>query len=110
MTTEQMRAKCDPLVGMPFVLLPGTPANHVVVGETWDGTKLRAEQVQMVWNDMLLMDAIAGVGSYASHSLNALEKAALEIAERLYGISAAAAVPKWLMYPKLYGACEWGKG
>lgn len=96
----------DSMVGRPFVLLPGSPANHVVCGETYEGVKIRALAVQSVWNDMLLMDAIEGPGAYAG-GLSSFNRACLEIAERLYGVTAAEGVKIWLQLPKLRKPCEW---
>ena len=94
-------AVIDSLMGMPFVLLPGKPAGHKVMAHTRDGRiKVRAAAVQGVWNDMLLMDAIDGAGSYAGRA-GEFELKILELAEEFYGVSAADAVKRWLQFPKL---------
>ena len=101
MFSDPKRAVIDSLVGMPFVLLPGKPADHKVMGHTRDGSiKVRAAAVQTVWNDMLLMDAIDGAGSYAGRA-GEFELKVLELAEEFYGVSAADGLKRWLTLPKL---------
>ena len=90
----------DSLVDMPFVLLPGKPQNHKVMAHTDGGIKVRAGAVQTVWNDMLLMDAIGGVGSYALRA-NGFELKILALAEEFYGMSATDGLKHWLTLPKL---------
>ena len=48
---------------------------------------------------MLLMDAIDGVGTYA-RSVVGYETACLEVAEHMYGMSAAEGLKHWLGMPK----------
>ena len=98
--------KVDQFIGLPFVLIPGIPPDHTIAGETYEGVKLRVGAVQMVWNDMLLMDAISGIGTYARTALP-LELACIEVAERLYGVKAADAVARWVLMPKIHKGCEW---
>ena len=50
------------LVGSPFIHLPGNPHAHQVLAELPDGQKIRVGGVEMVFNDMLLMDAISNWG------------------------------------------------
>jgi hypothetical protein len=104
--SPQKQAVMDSMVGRPFVLLPGKPAGHVVMGESWGGQKLRAAEVQQVWNDMLLMDAIQGKGFYLRHA-RPTEAACIEVAERFYGMSASDAVTHWLALGRTYKAVEW---
>jgi hypothetical protein len=96
----------EPFIGLPFVLIPGMPPDHVIAGETHEGVKLRVGAVQMVWNDMLLMDAIQGPGTYVGSALP-LELACIEVAERLYRVKAADAVKRWVLMPKLSRGREW---
>ena len=60
----------------------------------------------MVWNDMLLMDAIEGAGYYA-RMVRQRNLDFLKLAERLYGVSAADGLKHWLTLPNLKRACEW---
>jgi hypothetical protein len=106
MMAQGIVARAKALVGMPFMRLPGNPPDHLVAGETYEGVKLRVEDVEMVWNDAILLDAIHGGGKYRGVAYP-MDRAALEIAERLYGVSLAQAVEHWLTLPKVYGSMEW---
>ncbi len=97
MRSDPKAAVIDSLVGRPFWLL-GIP-EHSVCGETFDGQKIRAAGVETVWNDMLLMDAIDGIGTY-SRRVQGFEASCLEVAERMYGMTAAEGVAHWLTMPK----------
>jgi hypothetical protein len=46
----------------PFRHLPGNPPPHKIALVTTDGTKVRVEAVEMVYNDMLLMDFVSSEG------------------------------------------------
>src|ERR1035437_5916227 len=87
----------DSMVGRPF--WPLDMPEHTVCGETYEGQKIRAGGVMTVWNDMLLMDAIDGVDFY-SRGVRGYEKACLEVAERMYGMTAAEGLKHWLTMPK----------
>ena len=106
MKEDSKSAVMDSLVGKPFMLLPGKPSEHEVLGETSEGFKMRAGGVQMVWNDMLLMDAIEGAGYYA-RMVRQRNLDFLKLAESLYGVSAADALKHWMTLPNLARACEW---
>lgn len=54
----------DKLLGTPFVRLPGEPPQDQIQFTATDGTPVPTEAVEMVFNDMLLMDAIVGWGEY----------------------------------------------
>ena len=54
--------RIDALRGTPFVRLPGNTPDGKVLFTTTDGTDITAEGVQMVFNDMLLMDAVSDWG------------------------------------------------
>lgn len=106
-TMSQKQGIMDGLVGKPFVLLPGKPADHVVCGEDKsDGTKYRAAGVMQVFNDMLLMDAIEGSGTY-ERMCSRRNAAFLEVAVRLYGMSCKDALEWWLKIPNLKRPWEW---
>jgi hypothetical protein len=73
------------VVGQPFVLLPGAVPYHKVLGE-FEGTKIRRETVEMVFNDALLMDFVyRGIGPKSSDSDSPAMAAARELAAELYG-------------------------
>lgn len=105
------KAAMDSLIGMPFMLLPGCPPDHVICGEVKrDSTKIQANAVMQVFNDMLLIDAVEGSGAYKTSGLSDYNAAALEIAERLYGVSCADALKHWMTLPRCYKALEWPGG
>lgn len=56
--------RADKLLGTPFVRLPGEPQQDQIQFTATDGTPVPTEAVEMVFNDMLLMDAIVGWGEY----------------------------------------------
>ena len=112
MSFDPKHAVMDSLVGKPFMLLPGKPSEHEVLGETSEGFKMRAGGVQMVWNDMLFMDAIEGAGYYARMvrlRCRTIQRNLdfLKLAESLYGVSAADGLKHWMTLPNLARACEW---
>jgi len=53
------RSKC--LQGLPFLHLPDNPPQHRILFE-FHGVKVRVSNVEMVFNDALLMDAISNWG------------------------------------------------
>ncbi len=55
-------ARAKSLVGTPFVPLPGITDHSTIVFHTKDGTPVPAEAVEMVFNDMLLCDAVSNWG------------------------------------------------
>jgi hypothetical protein len=63
--------------------LPGSPRPHKVVGNI-DGHKIRAEWVQMVWNDWRTIDTHHGEGTYERFA-NQQELEVLQLAKQLYG-------------------------
>lgn len=72
---EKLRV-AESLKGTPFLCLPGNPPPHKVVGNASDGTPIRAEAVQMVFNDAWLMDKIEGtpggyIAQYRAYALKA---------------------------------------
>lgn len=58
----QRRAKRAVEIQGPFIRLPGNLPVHRVCFVARDGSKVRVGDVEMVFNDMLLMDAISGWG------------------------------------------------
>jgi hypothetical protein len=109
LTSEQVKAKCDPHLGRPFVIAPGYPPQHRVVWKFQDGTKLRAGDVMQVWNDALLMEAIEGKGSYLK-TAKEMETRALWVAEMLYGLTLDEMFNAWLNIPKYTTPCIWAQG
>jgi hypothetical protein len=110
LTADQMREKCDPHVGRPFVIAPGNPPEHKAVWEFEDGTKMRAGHVMQVWNDALLMDAIEGrPGAFAEHA-EPNAKRCLWLAEMLYGLTYGEMYAAWLTIPKYTTPCIWKQG
>lgn len=65
-TDEERRRRvdrCNQLVGTPFLSLPpGVTDYKAIVFTATDGTPIKAEDVEMVFNDALLMDAISNWG------------------------------------------------
>jgi hypothetical protein len=55
-------ARIDWLVGTPFVSLPGVTDHKAILFTSKDGKPIPAEAVEMVFNDMLLMDAVSNWG------------------------------------------------
>ena len=98
MNVDPKLAVFDDMVGRPFMPL-GLP-DHSVCGEPYEGQKIRAGGVETVWNDMLLMDAVEGEGYYL-RAAGKYERACLEVAERMYGMSATEGLKHWLGLPKV---------
>jgi hypothetical protein len=100
-TLEQQKI-LETLVGLPFVALSEHPAfGHKVVGELSNGSKIRAEYVEELFNAALLFDAIDGSGAYRRTGADETQLEVLAIAERLYGSTLELALPKWLAMPKV---------
>lgn len=90
MTNEERLKRADAYRGTPFKRLPGDPPQHKVLGALADGFIVRVSVVEMVWNDMLLMNAIEGDGTYeALYPLDdnggCPQRQILELARKLYG-------------------------
>jgi hypothetical protein len=82
------RAKA--LVGQPFLRCPGlSRVDGAVAFVASDGTPVKVSDVEMVYNDMLLMDAISDQGKdgplYADTLETKLEREVLEFAIQAYG-------------------------
>lgn len=105
MSPIRVRDEMDDLVGRPFVTLPGSDAEHRVLGE-YGGVKIRSGAVMQVFNDMLLIDAIRGAGKFRS-TVQGLTAEALRVAEREYGSTCEEALPKWMGMGKPGRAVEW---
>jgi hypothetical protein len=64
-TAEEARrrvARAQALVGTPFLHLPSRPGDQEIVFHTSKGTPIPAGAVEMVYNDMLFMDAVSDNG------------------------------------------------
>ena len=69
----------------PFIHLPGNPPPHKVLKEFPDGAKIRVSDIEMVYNDALLIDAAGGVGLYAEDlDYPPYQRVAYELAMELY--------------------------
>ena len=107
MTPMQQRPMAEDFIGLPFMLLPGRPADHAVVATTKDGTKVRARQIEGIFNDALLLNALKGVGVYEK-TCNTFWLEVLSLAETLYGETIADAIGIWVTLPRHSGNIEWG--
>lgn len=104
---SEKNAIVDTLLGKPFVLLPGLPVGHRIVGRDSEGCPISVDAVEGLWNDALLIDAVEGPGHYASLSLSPREVAILALAESLYGATLAEGIEYWLTLPNLSKPYEW---
>ena len=69
----------------PFIHLPGNPPEHKVLKEFPDGVKLRVSDVEMIYNDALLIDAAGGIGLYVENlDYPPYQRAAYELAMEMY--------------------------
>lgn len=89
--TEEERKRIlergEKLIGTPFQNLPGNPDSHVVLGE-FDGHKIRVKDVEMVWNDRFLIDAVYGPeGEFYDAKIEpgTFQYFVLELAKKMYG-------------------------
>lgn len=77
------------VIGKPFVRLPGDWPFHKVLAFIC-GQKVRVSDVELVWNDMLLVDTVFGDGEY--ERTNKAEEGninceVLSIAQELYHVA-----------------------
>ena len=98
-----MKIMAEKITGLPFVCISLHPAwGHKVVGELLNGSKVRAEYCEELFNAALTVDAIDGPGAwrrdFGPDKPEQLE--VMAIAERLYGCSLADALPRWLNMPR----------
>ena|SRR5216684_6688085 len=70
-------------VGEPFEHIPGNPPSHHVLMELENGTRIRVEDVEMVYNDAKLMNYGYGDGVYEAN-VSPLELRIFELARELY--------------------------
>lgn len=84
-----MKVNPESLVGAPFVCLPGRPPDHKVLRTFVHGgkeVKLRVRDVETVWNDAALIDAVRGAGEYETSSLvDYVQQVAFGVAVMEYG-------------------------
>jgi len=94
-------ARMDRLIGTPFIPLPGNPPVHKVLFVSSDGHKVRVCDVQMVFNDALLADAVSEWGEdgplYEDTLDNATHREAFEYARKAY---ASVKLPPHLVNPR----------
>lgn len=76
-------SRMESQIGKPFECIPGNPPSHHVLMELEDGTKVRVETVEMVYNDAKLMNYSYGEGVYELNCAP-LELRILELAKELY--------------------------
>ncbi len=73
------------VTGQPFVSLPDAPNVHKVVGE-FKGHKIRIKDVEMVFNDAMMMDFIyGGIGPTTAGTDDEATAAIRQISTTLYG-------------------------
>jgi hypothetical protein len=82
-------ARAQALAGTPFLLCPGlSRVDGAVAFVASDGTPVKVADVEMVYNDMLLMDAISDQGKdgplYADTLESELEREVLKFAVEAY--------------------------
>lgn len=106
-TPEQLR-RSDRLVGLPYVTISNPQApGHRVVAELLDGSKLRAEVAEELWNRALVIDALEQPGAFQDHFATPAEIEILIHAEKLFGVDIMDALPIWLSMPRTtYGAWD----
>lgn len=71
--------RMDELVGKPFIELPNSPDKHKVLFVSKDGYKVRVNEVEMVYNDMVLMDYVSNYGEDGPLYRDTCEKLQLEV-------------------------------
>jgi len=77
------------VMGQPFVSLPNRAADHKVLAVI-DGHKIRAADVEMVFNDGLLMDFVyRGIGPTSAEKDDSFMSQVRALAETLYGDTGA---------------------
>ena len=97
-SAEDDRFVRERLVGLPFVCISNAPG-HRVVGELENGSTVRADYCEEVFNAGLCIDAIDGSGAY-SRMADSVQLQVLALAEREYGDTLLSALPKWLSMEK----------
>ena len=79
---EVMR-RWEGLQGKGVIPLPGKRYDTDVIARTATGDKVTAAQIEGVYNDYLLIDALCGMGTYAYYA-SVHELAVLEIAKGMF--------------------------
>jgi len=100
--SPRQQAIANSLVGLPFVGL----VDSVKQAQRWicqlsNGVKVRAVELEEVFNAGLMIDAMEGPGAAARQALTGTGAAALHHelirqAEKAYGVTIADALPTWL--------------
>jgi hypothetical protein len=103
----KQKAACDRLAGLPFVFIE--KEGHKVIGELSNGEKVRAVELEEVFNAGLCIDAMEGPGAAARQTLVSAEATKLHHeliakAEAFFGISIRDACPIWLAMEKTFYA------
>ena len=100
--TFRQKKILDSLVGLPFVCLSTNQAHgRRIVAALRNGTQVRAEYAEEVFNAALMFDAMDGTGAYRRTVANQAQLEVLAVAERLYGCTVEVALVKWLAMPRV---------
>lgn len=84
---ERRAKRAEEFLGRTFLNMPGDAPAHKVLFITSNGMKVRREHVEMVYNDMLLMDAISdnGIdGPLYETTVDGDQREILEYAKKVY--------------------------
>lgn len=86
--SDRRVARANWLVGTPFISLPEITDHKAILFTTKDGKEIPGEAVEMIFNDMLLMDAVSNWGEdgplYKDTLDDDLHREAFAIAMKLY--------------------------
>jgi hypothetical protein len=103
-----LQAKIKRLHGLPYICIE-EPLDSVnkVVGQLLDGSKIRAAEIEDVWNRALIVDALEQPGAWQGSMATPHELEVLIHAERLFGVDIVDALPIYLAMPRSsYAAWE----
>lgn len=107
LTPAQLK-RSDLLAGLPFVTIADPLHDRGrIVGQLLNGKRLRADDVEHVWNQALVIDALEEPGAWQDHWGTPEQIEILIHAEKLYGCDIVDALPVYLRMPKTtYGSWE----
>ena len=102
--TFQQQQRLNLLNGLPFIAMELPPESvHRVVGQLLDGSKIRAEDIERVWNEALIWDCIEGPGAWCNMRATSGGVRDVEIlvhAEKFFGVEIYDAVSIYLQMEK----------
>ena len=102
--TPEQQKKLESLCGLPFVCLSLNPNHQLrVVGNFVDGSPVRINYVENLWNGALIFDAMESSGAWRRTIATGPELQVLAIAERLFGVTLEQALPIFLLLEKTEG-------